>query len=151
MATTVIVLGAFTLVFSIANAILIVFLIQLQLLKRRARSIVTWIWKHAGYTSIDMMHRIYREGGMKGGTEDIIEIIEDAVEDEGDWSNDKSMLTDSELLNKQNMTIIEERRGQKSNEVSMKKRAERLLDQKMILDKALRQCTLNSLGEMECN
>ena len=149
MGATVEVLGAFSLIITVGNAILIVMLIQLSLLKTRARKLTTWIWQHGGYTSIETMRAIYGEGGMPISQEDTLGVVEDVV-DEGDWSSDVSYLTDNDALNEKAMVEVQMMRNAKTTEASMRKRVESMYRERGVVERALRKCQVSANGQIWC-
>lgn len=150
MATTVEVLGAFTLVITVFNAILIVLLIHLSFRRKQVRKLVTWIWKHAGATSLGAARAHYAQGGMGVSHEDVLRIIQDATVDNDDWDKDRSLYTSDDTTNRRNMGRVLNEMQNKQNVAVQKKHLDRLYKEKNMVQRAQMQCRLRSNGGIYC-
>jgi hypothetical protein len=128
MGSTVEVLGAFTLVFSVFNGILGVLLLHLSLLNDKSRRLVTFIYNHAGYESLHAVRSHYARGNIPISHEDAIQIIEDVTDPgKGDWSKEQTMYTDDDVANLANLRLVTAKRVQRAEET----RANKVLEDKM--------------------
>lgn len=151
MASTVEVLGAFTLIFTVFNAVLGVLMLHLALLKEKNRRLITWIYNHAGFESLNAVRDHYARGGMSISHEDTLQIIEDVTEDvKGDWKTEPSMYTEDDRTNLLNLGAVLQQRHMRANEARAKKELEKKLEEANVYSTALDKCQRMSDGRIVC-
>ena len=151
MATTVEVLGAFTLVFTVFNAVLGVLLLHLSYLKAKNRALITWIYNHAGFESLNAVRNHLAKGNVPISHSDTIDIIEDATTvGDADWSKEPSLYTENEVTNQENLgRVLDERRRRATEAVEAKKVSE-TLRRRNVVEQAMLSCTRDASGQIYC-
>ena len=151
MATTVEVLGIFTLLFFALIGVEGVLFIHLMQLETKAKKLITWIWKHGGFTSLNAMRAHYAKGGMPISHNDVLSVIEDVTElDKEDWSKERSLLTDNDAMNEKNMGIVLQSMNQKRSEAVKRKQIQNLYQQRNIVERAVQHCQTSYNGQVIC-
>jgi hypothetical protein len=151
MATTVEVLGAFTLIFTVFNAVLGVLLLHLSLLKDKNRRLITWTYQHAGFESLNAVRDHYARGGMPISHEDALNIIEDVTDvGKDDWSTEPSMYTDDDTANERNLGVVLQNRQARAREAAAKKALQETLRRRNVVDSAINKCQTMPDGRIVC-
>jgi hypothetical protein len=151
MASTVEILGVFFLIFSVFNAILGVMLLHLSLLRTKSKKLVTWIYTHGGFTSLNAMRAHYSKGGMPISHRDIVSVIEDVTElDKSDWSKEPSLLTENDVVNEKNMSVVIQNKNQLRGEAIKRKQVSGLYKERNVLDSAIQRCYVDYSGQIIC-
>lgn len=151
MATAVEILGIFGAIFFGLSAIEIVLLLQVLLLEDNAKRLITWIWKHGGFTSLNAMRAHYARGGMPVSHADILGVIESVTDiDKSDWSKEPSLLTEDDAMNEENMSTVLQNMNQKRNEAIKKKQLQKLYQERNTIDRAMQKCQMMLNGQVMC-
>lgn len=148
---TVTVLGALSLVLTVFNAVLGVMLVHLSFLKQKNKGLITWIYIHAGFESLNAVRDHYARGGMPISHEDTLALIEEATPvGDGDWSKEDSGLTDNDTTNERNLGLVLEARRLKAYQASAERQVRDDLRQLNTLESAINQCQTTADGRITC-
>jgi hypothetical protein len=157
MGSTTEILGAFTLVFTVFNAVLGVLLLHLSYLKDKGKGITTWIYNHAGYESLNAVRDHYARphdsrGGMSLSHEDTIAIIQDATDvGKADWSKEPSLYVDgNDTANLHNLNYVLDNRRVRRQQAAATEELNSTLRQRNVLDNALTECQTMADGRIDC-
>ena len=121
------------------------------MLKAKNRRLITWVFNHAGYESLNAVRDHYARGNMPISHEDAIQIIED-VTDEGkeDWSKEHTLYTDDNIANERNLGMVLQNRRARAQEARVNKDLEEKLRRRNQLDGAIDRCQRMPNGQLYC-